>query len=152
MGVLVRAAFAHEGPARLLIHRLKYEASPRAAGVLAGFLADLVPGDATAVVPVPRAVARRWRYGVDPARELAAALGARIGVPVVTALAPSVWWARRAGDPSRGRGSPRFRAVCPVPQDAVLVDDVITTGTTLAAAGASVGVMRAITVTSAVRP
>jgi predicted amidophosphoribosyltransferase len=151
MGVLVRPALVHEGVARSLVHRLKYDASPAVASVLAAAMAPLVPADAAALVPVPRVIARRWRYGVDPARELTFALGARIALPVVDALRPAVWTARRAGPGGRPRGHPRFTAVGPAPESAVLVDDVLTTGATLAAAAAVLGVRRAVVATAALR-
>ncbi len=78
-GVLVRSAFAHRGTARLLVHRLKYGGHGAAAAVLADAMAGCVPEGAGALVPVPRARLRRWRYGVDPAVELARALGRVLG-------------------------------------------------------------------------
>jgi len=138
-GVLVRSAFAHEGTARLLVHRLKYGGHHAAAAVLAGAMAGRLPPGAGALVPVPRARLRRWRYGVDPAVELARALGRACSLPVVTALAPEWWHRRRAGLAGARRGLPRFRLVRGVPAGAVLVDDVVTTGATLRAAAAALG-------------
>jgi predicted amidophosphoribosyltransferase len=148
--MLVRSAFRHEGPARLLVHRLKYEAVVGPAGLLAGAMVEFLPRDAAAIVPVPRAPARRWRYGVDPAFELASSLAARTGVPVLAALRGDWWHRRRAGGRDAPRGSPRFRATASVPAGAVLIDDVITTGTTLQAAGGALpGIRLALTATTA---
>jgi predicted amidophosphoribosyltransferase len=138
-GVLVRSAFVHRGAARLLVHRLKYGGHHAAAAVLAGAMAGRLPPGAGALVPVPRARLRRWRYGVDPAVELARALGRVCSLPVVTALAPEWWHRRRAGLAGARRGLPRFRLVRGVPAGAVLVDDVVTTGATLRAAAAALG-------------
>lgn len=112
----------------------------------------LLPSDAAALVPVPRVTARRWRYGVDPARELAGALSAKTDLPVARSLRPVVWTARRAGPARSGKGEPRFVVVGAAPQGAVLVDDVVTTGTTLAAAASVLGVGRAVVATSALGP
>ena len=49
---IVRSGFVHEGPARTLVHRLKYEAMPAAGRVLAGEgMAHLVPPEAKALIP-----------------------------------------------------------------------------------------------------
>lgn len=152
MGVLVAAAYEHRGVARELVHRLKYEGSAPAAGLLARAMAPLLPSAASALVPVPRVLARRWRYGVDPALELALALQRLVGVPVVRALRPVIWTPRRAGPSRADRGLPRFTLVRAAAPRSVLVDDVATTGTTLAAAGGATGIGTAVTATSALRP
>ena len=138
-GVLVRSAFVHRGTARLLVHRLKYGGQAAAASLLAAAMARAVPEGATALVPVPRARSRRWRYGVDPAVELARGLGRVLTLPILPALAPEWWHRRRAGPAGAKRGVPRFRMVRPMPPGAVLVDDVVTTGATLRAAAAALG-------------
>jgi predicted amidophosphoribosyltransferase len=115
-------------------------------------LAERLPTDVSVLVPVPRVIARRWRYGVDPGRELARALGRRTGLPVADALRPALWTARRAGPAGRHRGIPRFGISGRTPVGAVLVDDVVTTGATLLAAASVCRSDRAVTVTSAVRP
>ena len=149
-GILVHSAFAHQGTARLLVHRLKYGAQPAAAALLAVPMARELPSGAAALVPVPRARLRLWRYGVDPALELARAIGRVSGLPVTRVLSPSWWHRRRAGAGGVARGVPRFRARAAVPAGAVLVDDVVTTGSTLAAAAAALGrALPAVTATAA---
>lgn len=155
-GVLVRSAYAHEGAARRLVHRLKYDALASAAVPFAREMADRLPVEARRLVPVPRVVARRWRHGIDPAAELAAALARFTGLPVVAALRPAWWVARRAGPAGGRRGVPRFILERSPGGGAVLVDDVVTTGTTLRAAAGVIGCRHAVTATAsihgAVRP
>lgn len=128
-GVRARAAFRHEGTARVLVHQLKYHGAVRNAALVAGAMAALLPVDAQTLVPLPRSTVRRMRYGVDPAVELAHAVGRLTGLPVVLTYAPGLWWPSHAG--SGSRATVRFRTVRPVPTGAVLVDDVVTTGRTI---------------------
>lgn len=145
--VLVRSLFVHEGAARRLVHRVKYQGiTPPSLGRA---LATLLPADATALVPVPRVPLRRWRYGVDGARELSRLMASASGLPVVECLRPPLWVPRRAGPAARARGRPRFAGTKVPPSGAVLVDDVVTTGATLRAAAAATRVRRAITLTAA---
>jgi predicted amidophosphoribosyltransferase len=147
--VLIRSAFGHVDPARAMVHRLKYRAAP--AGRLGVLLAPLVPVGTSALVPIPRVRLRRWRYGVDPALELARSLGAVTGLPVVAALVPPLWLHRRAGPAGSLRGEPRFTVRMALPPGAILIDDVVTTGATLVAAAAVTGIRGAVTLTAAVR-
>ena len=144
----MRSAFGHEGAARLLVHRLKYEAISGVADRLAVVLEPLLATETTALVPIPRVVLRRWKYGIDPALALATALGRRVDLPVVQSLRPRVWTRRRAGTAGHPRGTQSFGLRTAVPAGSILVDDVVTTGTTLRAAAGVTGCRRAITVTS----
>lgn len=150
--VTVRPAFVHDGAARILVHRLKYAAFSAAAEPLARAMARLVPEHCAALVPVPRVTARRWKYGVDPAAELARRIGRIAGVPVIDALAAAFWVRRRAGGAGRRRGVPVFALRSTIPAAAVLVDDVVTSGTTLALAGEASGLTQAVTATVGLRP
>jgi predicted amidophosphoribosyltransferase len=129
-----------------------YEGLATAAGPLAAAMTRLLPPTTSCLVPVPRVTARRWRHGVDPAVELAGALGRMTGLEVIAALRPVVWVARRAGPAGRHRGRPRFTATCRLQSGAVLVDDVVTTGTTLGVAGSVTGARHAVTATAGLRP
>lgn len=134
-GLVVRSGLLHQGAARVLVHHLKYRGILDAARCLAVPMARRMPEGATALIPVPRATTRRLRYGVDPALELAGAVGRLTGVPVVSALRPAMWWRRHAPRPADARAEPRFRLdVSCVPEGAVLVDDVFRTGATVRAA------------------
>ncbi len=147
-GLVVRGAWRHEAAAQRLVLLLKYGGVAGAARELAAPMACRLPPGTTCLVPVPRARARAWRHGVDPAAELARELGRVAGLPVVRALEASWWWPRHAGRARAGRAPPRFRLLRRV-RGAVLVDDVLTTGATLAAAARVLrpGVIGAVTAT-----
>lgn len=146
-GVVARAAFEHAGAARVLVHRIKYRPVTGAVELLADAMAQLVT-DGDVLVPMPRAVIRRFTTGVDPAHELAAIVGRLTGMPVERCLAPPWWWRRHAGA-TRGRREvvpfgERMRATGRV----VLVDDVLTTGRTATSAARALQVLPALVVTA----
>lgn len=150
-GLLVRSAFLHAGAALRLVHRLKYEGVPAAAGILAGAMVPKLPPATKVLVPVPRSLSRRVTYGIDPGRELASALHQITGLPVVQCLRPEVWHTPNAGRRRGSRRSPQFGLRGSVPTGVVLVDDVLTTGLTLTSAmePLGAGVIGAITATRA---
>ncbi|HSJ26911.1 MAG TPA: hypothetical protein VLB67_01785 [Acidimicrobiia bacterium] len=130
-----------------MVRRLKYEAVTSVAAMVAGDLVDRLPPDAECVVPVPRSVARRVRYGIDPALALATAVGRLAGVPVVHALGPALWSPANAGESRARRVPPTFRRRSS-PSGVTLVDDVVTTGETLDSAALTLGrVVGALTIT-----
>jgi predicted amidophosphoribosyltransferase len=139
---LVRAwaPVAFEGPARALVHALKFRgalgvADTMAAQIVAGAPPGLLAAPA-ALVPVPTHPRRVRVRGFDHAGCLAAAIGARTGLVVMPCLV-------RGGAPTRQAGSSRVvrrapgrievRARGDPPSHAVLVDDVHTTGATFEA-------------------
>ena len=147
-GLLIRAPFRHEGTARSLVRLLKYRGLLEVAEYLAERIAPFLLPSAAALVPVPRALVRRLRYGVDPAAELAAAIGRRTGLPVVAALRAPLWWPGHAGRGREQRREISFAGRMPAPSGAALVDDVATTGVTLLAARAALKGLPTLAVTA----
>lgn len=154
-----RAAFAAAAPQRIQIDAASALAAfaavpylPPATGLVAGLKSGRIPGAAliaaeliaealgepaagAVLVPVGAAPLRRLRRGLDPAEEIALALAARIGLDCRPGLLR-----RRGGRPQRGRSRaerlaspPRFEIHGRAPALALIVDDVVTTGATLAA-------------------
>lgn len=149
--VYVRSAYLHQGAARQLVHAMKYGGSRRAVNVLADAVAELVDPTTSAMVPVPRVFSRRLKYGVDPALALARSVRSRTGVPVLRALTAPTISRVNAGAPRSRRSPPRFLLTKAVDDQVVLVDDVVTTGTTIHAASLATGgvVQRAVSATAA---
>jgi ComF family protein len=137
------APLAYEGPARALVRALKFRgaaglAAPLAAQIVAGAPTDLLSAGAE-LVPVPLHPARARRRGFNQAELLAAAIGSRTGMRVRDCLRRR--GPRAAQQVGRGRadrlagvgGAIELLAGVGAPSHAVLVDDVVTTGATLAA-------------------
>lgn len=149
---MVRSAFVHEGPARTLVTKLKYQGLTDIADLFARELVAHVPTQALLLVPIPRVLVRKVRYGSDPAVLLAKCLGLRTGLPVSEVLMAPVWTRRSTSQPLKGRQSRFFRAKNEV-RRWVLVDDVMTTGGTLSAGAIALGGsgLGAVTATVALR-
>jgi predicted amidophosphoribosyltransferase len=134
------AAFAYEGPAGAMIRALKFGGRIAIADAMAAQMAahappELLSGD---VIPVPVHPSHRRRRGLDHTAALGRALARRTRLDYLECLA-------RGGDPlpqvGRGRrarmrgpaGSIVVASGLDPPERALLVDDVVTTGATLAA-------------------
>jgi predicted amidophosphoribosyltransferase len=132
---------AYEGPARAVVHALKFHgALPLADLMAAQIVATAPPGlldrAGAVLVPVPTPGSRRRRRGFDHAGRIADAIGRRTGLPVARCLRRTGPASRQAGARRRQRldhARLRVAVTGPVPAAAVLVDDVHTTGATLEA-------------------
>ena len=135
----VRSVYAFGGPARGLIHALKYggvsAVAPLMGEQMAGLLLDWRPG-VSAIVPVPMAGSRRRRRGYNQSELLAREIGRFSGLPVAGRTLQ-----RRAGPSQleqpggaarRANVKDAFSAGRePVGDSVLLVDDTMTTGATL---------------------
>ncbi len=134
---VARSAFAHEGPARQAVHRLKYAGWRDVATALAGAMVSVAgPLDADVVTWIPLARRRLAHRGYDQARALAVAVGITIDRPVIRLLRRPVATgpqARRGGADRRVAMRDAFVPVRAAPPRVILVDDVLTTGATVAA-------------------
>jgi ComF family protein len=146
-GVPTWAAVGYEGPARALVQALKFRGALKLVDAMAAQMAANAPPEllvGRTLVPVPLHPLRRRRRGFNQAEELARALGARTGLAVIDCLERSGAGAR-ASQVGRGRGdrlaalpgSVWMRVHAAVPLRTLLVDDVVTTGATLAACAAA---------------
>ena len=148
--IRVWAPVAYDGPARALVRALKFGGAWRAAETMAAQMAANAPPSCpglllaeqtrTVLVPVPLHPRRERRRGYDQASLLARALSERTGAPESACLARSGSAGAQVG---RGRGERlagppgTIHVVGEVPERALLVDDVVTTGGTLSACAAA---------------
>jgi predicted amidophosphoribosyltransferase len=133
---LAVAASPFEGPARRVVHGLKFERRLGLARIAAESMLRALPSYVVfeTVVAVPAGPwRRRWR-GFDPAEEIAVAVASLAARPISDCLRRS-GGRRQVGRRRAERLSnpPRVWATSSPPREALLVDDVWTTGATLSA-------------------
>jgi len=134
------APMVHDGSARELVSALKFRGRLSAIDVMAAHMAAGIGRHPGPLVPVPAHPRRRRGRGFDQSRELAFALAACTGRPVAAVLHREGEATRQVGLSRSQRAEPgrlRFTVRGPPPGEAVLVDDVHTTGATLDACARS---------------
>jgi ComF family protein len=132
---------AYEGPLREMIHLLKYRRMRALAGPLGEFLRNALARDEVfdAIVPVPLHWRRQWDRGFNQSELLAQSLAEVTGLRVINALRRVKSTAAQAGLSNSGRRRNVAQAFrCRRPQAVagkriLLIDDVMTTGSTAAA-------------------
>lgn len=150
-GAVVLSAYTHSGAAATLVQHLKYRRNLVAGDLLSEAMASLIGWGPSCLVPIPRSIDRRVRYGIDQTAVLADGVSACIGVPVLPCLRVPLWRQRHAGRGRDDRKSSALRVNRRVPRGAVLIDDVVTTGSTIHEALRAIGdpEIRVVTATSA---
>ena len=130
---------SYQGNLRELIHLFKYGRVSTLARPLSDLLAAALPRDERfdAIVPVPMHWLRRWRRGFNQSELLARQISRRTGVPLVAALRRSRATPVQAGLARTARrrnvaGAFRARrtAIAIQGRNVLLIDDVMTTGST----------------------
>lgn len=134
------AATTYEGTGRALVGQLKFAGRLALAAEAARAIVRIapIPSPGAEVVAVPPDPVRSRLRGFDPATLIAGELARRYKRPLAECLARS-HSPRQVGRSRAARiaQGPAVRLVREPPVQAILVDDVITTGTTLAASAAA---------------
>ncbi|MFN2420097.1 MAG: ComF family protein [Gemmatimonadota bacterium] len=154
------AATRHGGPAAAAVHALKYRGWRHLADACAPFMTTALAThgvEPDLLVPVPLHSSRQRARGFNQAELLAAALARRLGRPMALALARDRATARQVGSSRAARlanvrGAFRCLQRFDPRETIALVDDVATSGATLAAAAAALsaaGATRVVGVTFA---
>jgi len=149
----------HRGVLRTAIHHVKFRGRQALGEALGGYLAARVHEPPEVIIPIPLHPSRLRERGYNQAARIAAGLSERLGAPVVEG---DLIRLRRTGEQTRRDRTERWRnlagafGVCRgrVPawagRDVLLVDDVLTTGATAAAAAEVLRATGARTVSLAV--
>jgi ComF family protein len=141
--VSTAGAYIFEGALREAIHKLKYDRSKRMAVPLGDLLSDYLvqhPLTVDAIVPVPLHRDRLQMRGFNQAQLLAERLAHRMQLPILTTQLVRVRHTSQQADLNRAQRRANveaafaWQAATPPPSRTLLIDDVLTTGATMAAA------------------
>lgn len=131
----------HDGIGRALITAYKFRGLHGLGEFMSARMADVAPAGQRplAVVPVPAVNLRKRFRGFDPAGLLAARLAAHLGWPLEEGILERTDRGRQKGGgrEERIRNPPTIRAKKEAPRRVLLIDDVATTGSTLAVCAAA---------------
>ncbi len=148
----------HDGVARELVVALKFRRLLPVADLIAERIGHLAPPDLLGgeIVPVPTARSRTLLRGFDPAFEIADRLADRIGLPLAAGCLRRTGAGRQVGRRRAERlgRPPSIEALGPTPRSVLLVDDVLTTGSTISSCALALrrgGAVRVVAVTFARR-
>jgi len=137
---LGHAPYLYDYPLDRLIQQFKFHTDLRTGRVLAGLLLDSLRRqslDVQALIPVPLHRKRLVERGFNQSLELAMDLGKGLGLPVLAKQLVRVRETRAQSELGAGkrrsnvRGAFEVRPAADLPQRVALIDDVMTTGSTL---------------------
>ena len=132
----VQAGFVYAEPVAGLVQRFKFHEDLAAGRLLAGQSLPALTGPTPQLLlPVPLHRSRLRQRGYNQALELARYWGRCRGVPVAASLLVRCRATRSQSSLPAGERRTNlagaFRASCPVPAHVALIDDVVTTGSTV---------------------
>lgn len=137
----MHCTFAYQEPIVHLLHQLKFGGNTFAAPALAELMIDQLAARERpdVIIPVPLHWTRLWRRGFNQAHELAIPLGRSLDVPVATTLCIRHKRTRTQSSLDYRSRKPNVRHAFTASQHVrgkriALLDDVVTTGATIAAA------------------
>lgn len=150
-----RALWEFDDVSRHLVASFKYRGDLRAGRWCAKRLASIAPRALDAITWVPTTHSRRVKRGYDQAAELSRAVAAEVGMGSVAVLTRLREEAQTGGSRAHRLEGPRLRAIRGSPAAVALVDDVVTTGSSMRAAAAALrraGASRVVGLALAVTP
>lgn len=136
---VARVPFRYEAEIAVLIQHFKFDASPRAGSLLVELMLAGMRCDGNqlpdALIAVPLHPLRARQRGFDQGSWIARRLASRLGVPLLTAVRVHDTPTQRAFDRQHRHENlaGAFAVAGQLPHSVALVDDVMTTGATLAA-------------------